>query len=77
MCVRVCVPCKPGKGRASRIFGEEADDERENRGWAEGQGREACCGGDVSDDDELDLGGFSGDERAEAEEVLAVIAGAG
>ncbi|CAK0864076.1 unnamed protein product, partial [Prorocentrum cordatum] len=71
-------PHKPGKGRAMGLFDEDDyveqgyDDEH-----GEGIGNEASLGDEADEDnDELDLEDLDEDDRAEAEEALAVIAGA-
>ena len=71
-------PHKPGKGRALGIFDDVEDEEHPLEDeFGEGMDNEAYLGDDAEgDDDELDLEGLDEDERVEAEEALAVIAGA-
>ena len=70
-------PHKPGKGRALGIFDDVEDEEQPHENEPEEDwDNEAYLGEDVDGaEDELELEGLEDEERLEAEEALAVIAG--
>ena len=70
-------PHKPGKGRALGIFDDVEDEEQPPEDELEENWENEAYLGDDADgvDDELDLEGLDDEERLEAEEALAVIAG--
>ncbi|CAK0867694.1 unnamed protein product, partial [Prorocentrum cordatum] len=69
-------PHKPGRGRALGVFGEDEDDREEAPDDYDLEDDYEAYAEFDWDEDELDLEGLDEDERAEAEEALAVIAGA-
>jgi hypothetical protein len=69
-------PHKPGRGRALGVFGEIEDDQEEAPDDYDPEDDYEAYAEFDWDEDELDLEGLDEDERAEAEEALAVIAGA-
>ncbi|CAK0843897.1 unnamed protein product [Prorocentrum cordatum] len=69
-------PHKPGRGRALGVFGEDEDDQEEAPDDYDPEDDYEAYAEFDWDEDELDLEGLDEEERAEAEEALAVIAGA-